>query len=480
MSTTNNSEKLNKLLGSGGRKKTDVDATAVLLNLIESGKISMAEAKEAAHAAKKKNRRPPKKKNDTDVIDLCDDDDSDEQQSDSKIAAAATINAKIKEEDEQTVCDGEELPQQGSEKQILKPLYEKGDSVYAKWEGDGEWYPGTILSYKINDCKSRYGESRTYSIKFDDGDEGDTEDYNVFYHRDYLLTTTRKESKWKGVKIVKDKKSSDGWAKLVGWYEVTTVDGEALVFSALLSAMQAYDKSVIRQKGSQTKASELNLPAEDYTHVKVKREVGVDAVTANAEAECGRESKRRKLDVNDRDNSFWAKRENDVVLTEEAFMDKNKAIFLLNSGVNSKKKRNQDFGTFISKGIATPGFDYVPYDIIPQIAALSQDELRKQLSQSNEFCNWIEGITAEERSSAARQVAMWLKQAAVGSFVIMRHEYPKCRFCPEWLKDENGEYIGPVYMIGVITKKIIPRSDEEKGLACKISDPCSIYVWLIG
>jgi hypothetical protein len=102
-------------------------------------------------------------------------------------------------------------------------------------------------------------------------------------------------------------------------------------------------------------------------------------------------------------------------------MDKSKGIFLLNSGVNSTKKRNQDFGVFVSKGIATPGFDYVPHDIIPQIASLPQDELRKQLSQNNEFCNWMEGTTTEKRSSAARQVAMWLKRATVGSFVVMRN-----------------------------------------------------------
>eukprot|EP00985_Skeletonema_marinoi_P012072 scaffold5759_cov93-Skeletonema_marinoi.AAC.1 len=52
----------------------------------------------------------------------------------------------------------------------------------------------------------------------------------------------------------------------------------------------------------------------------------------------------------------------------------------------------------------------------------------------------MEGTTTEKRSSAARQVAMWLKRATVGSFVVMRHEYERCRFCPKWLKNESGEY----------------------------------------
>jgi hypothetical protein len=54
---------------------------------------------------------------------------------------------------------------------------------------------------------------------------------------------------------------------------------------------------------------------------------------------------------------------------------------------------------------------------------------------------------------------MWLKNA-VGSFVIMRHEYPKCPFCPKRLFND-GNYIGPVYVIGVITKKVVPWSKEE-------------------
>ena len=113
--------------------------------------------------------------------------------------------------------------------------------------------------------------------------------------------------------------------------------------------MRAYDESIIKQKGSETKGYELNLP-EDYP------EVGVNAVTPVAETGGERESKRRKIGVNGQHESFWAANKTEVVITEEAFMDKSKAIFLLNSGVNSTKKRNQDFGVFVSKGIATPGF----------------------------------------------------------------------------------------------------------------------------
>jgi hypothetical protein len=168
--------------------------------------------------------------------------------------------------------------------------------VAAKWEEDNKWYHGKIVSYEEFDSKSRYGPTRKYHIRFDDGDEGSTEDYNVFHREDYDLIVKRKEMEWKGVKIVKDAESSDVWAKLVGWYEVTTVEGETLEFSSLLSAMQAYDASVLRQNGSQTKEDDLNLP-DGQLNIRSRCVSSSDA-EANASVlhAGGRECKRRKLD----------------------------------------------------------------------------------------------------------------------------------------------------------------------------------------
>ena len=46
----------------------------------------------------------------------------------------------------------------------------------------------------------------------------------------------------------------------------------------------------------------------------------------------------------------------------------------------------------------------------------------------------------------------------------MRHEYGQCTFCPQRLKDNNGKYVGKVYVIGVITKRVSPGSLEEKAI----------------
>eukprot|EP00985_Skeletonema_marinoi_P004727 scaffold2051_cov139-Skeletonema_marinoi.AAC.11 len=143
---------------------------------------------------------------------------------------------------------------------IQKPLFNEGDEVSALWEEDSKWYPGKVVSYEEVDSKSRYGTTRKYQIQFDDGDEGIVEDYNVFRREDCVLRHERAEIEWKGVKNVRDEESSDGWAKMNGWYAVTTVEGETLEFSSLFSAMQAYDASVRRHKGSQTKEEDLNFP----------------------------------------------------------------------------------------------------------------------------------------------------------------------------------------------------------------------------
>eukprot|EP00984_Skeletonema_dohrnii_P013961 scaffold5845_cov73-Skeletonema_dohrnii-CCMP3373.AAC.3 len=178
---------------------------------------------------------------------------------------------------------------------IQKPLFNEGDEVSALWEEDSKWYPGKVVSYEEVDSKSRYGTTRKYQIKFDDGDEGIVEDYNVFRREDCVLRHERAEIEWKGVKNVRDEESSDGWAKMNGWYAVTTVEGETLEFSSLFSAMQAYDASVRRHRGAQTKEEDLNLPDDQ---LNIRR-----GVASRSDSEANepllrtdrRERKRRKL-----------------------------------------------------------------------------------------------------------------------------------------------------------------------------------------
>ena len=73
----------------------------------------------------------------------------------------------------------------------------------------------------------------------------------------------------------------------------------------------------------------------------------------------------------------------------------------------------------------------------------------------------------------------------------MRHEYPKCPFMPNRLIDIEGRYIGPVYVIGVVThlpaqtyedimisiSQSIPRLDipeqQDEVAYCRVK-----YLWM--
>lgn len=48
----------------------------------------------------------------------------------------------------------------------------------------------------------------------------------------------------------------------------------------------------------------------------------------------------------------------------------------------------------------------------------------------------------------------------------MRHGYGTCKFLPDFLK-RDGNYIGPVYVVGVVTRRIIPGSDDEMAIAAQ-------------
>ena len=171
-----------------------------------------------------------------------------------------------------------------------------------------------------------------------------------------------------------------------------------------------------------------------------------------------REVERRRLDSSVEENSlntaFWTVNREDIMFTQDAFL--NKSLFHLNSFLIAKKW-NTAFSLFLREGVATPGFYPVPTSIeVDRIADLTYAQLVDVLMLEGDYENDTHG---------ASQTAKWLKYVNVGSFVVMRHEYPKCKFCPKRLKNELGEYIGPVYVIGIVTKKIKPWSVEERDVA---------------
>jgi hypothetical protein len=115
-------------------------------------------------------------------------------------------------------------------KKELKPLFEVNDQVYAPWrphrKAQPAWYPGIITEYKVVKTDGEYGPVHSYRVVFDEDNdeiEGIGEEF-VFSREDYLLSISSADgnngkAEWIGVKNVVDEKSSDTWAKVVGWYD---------------------------------------------------------------------------------------------------------------------------------------------------------------------------------------------------------------------------------------------------------------------
>jgi len=131
-------------------------------------------------------------------------------------------------------------------------------------------YSSSLLNINIYTYQHTIQIQHISTFRFDDGDVIDNlEDAYIFNKEDYLLTIrlekSKKKKEWIGVRNVVDEKSSDMWARSVGWY-VANIDGEERPFSLLSDALRAYDAHVIQSSHLlhrvDKKYSQLNLPEE--------------------------------------------------------------------------------------------------------------------------------------------------------------------------------------------------------------------------
>ena len=97
----------------------------------------------------------------------------------------------------------------------------------------------------------------------------DIEDIFVFPESEYELLSRDNNSRWKGVRNVLDKDSSDRWAETVGYWEVKVKykkneneQYQYQYFSFLGDALRYYDDHVVSFKGVGIKRTDLNLPEE--------------------------------------------------------------------------------------------------------------------------------------------------------------------------------------------------------------------------
>eukprot|EP00978_Attheya_sp_CCMP212_P019040 scaffold52874_cov55-Attheya_sp.AAC.1 len=146
--------------------------------------------------------------------------------------------------------------------------------------------------------------------------------------------------------------------------------------------------------------------------------------------------------------------------SKENFMSNSTPLFHLNPFINSKVKRNKGFGPFLREQAVTIGFQRVSSQVVDLVSnGSSKKAIREEIVRSPLVDNDI---------TEARQVAQWLIDVKVGSYIVMRHTYKECPCIPNKLKDENGVYIGPVYVIGVVTQIVEPNSAEDRTIAKQI------------
>ena len=166
-------------------------------------------------------------------------------------------------------------------------------------------------------------------------------------------------------------------------------------------------------------------------------------------------SKRVKLEVKVEDGFGTKKRPS---FSKESFLSEN--ILHLNSFVTQKTSTNIGFGPFIATGIASPGF----HPIGPEVTNMLRVYGGISTSRTA-VVKEIMNTTENDEPSWAQQLGTWLQCATEpGCFIVMRHEYRNCQFLPSALKDNSGNFVGPVYVIGQVTMAGLIHSNEWESL----------------
>jgi hypothetical protein len=141
-------------------------------------------------------------------------------------------------------------------------------------------------------------------------------------------------------------------------------------------------------------------------------------------------------------------------------MSNSTPLFHINPFINSKVKRNKGFGPFLREQAVTIGFQRVSSQVVDLVSnGSSKKAIREEILRNPLVDNDI---------AEARQVAQWLIDVKVGSYIVMRHTYKECPCIPNKLKDGSGVYIGPVYVVGVVTQIVEPNSAEDRAIAKQI------------
>ena len=129
---------------------------------------------------------------------------------------------------------------------------------------------------------------------------------------------------------------------------------------------------------------------------------------------------------------------------------------------------NKGFVPFIREQVATVGFPSVDATVLALPRRSPQD--RKHLRDAIWQCWGRRFPDHKEAVSGARQMALWLTNVSVGSWIMIRHEIKNCPYRPKMLQRADGTYAGPVYVLGEVTAIFDPFSEEDKEIHQRIPE----------
>ena len=125
----------------------------------------------------------------------------------------------------------------------VKTIHEEGDKVKARssLKGGKGWYNGTVKSRRSSEpVDKRYGSVHYYSIQFQDGQtDSNVHEVNVIKVQDFKITD--KEMETFCVVRKRDKKSEDKYARIRGWYCLSSGEYFSSVSDALKKAQAIKD-----------------------------------------------------------------------------------------------------------------------------------------------------------------------------------------------------------------------------------------------
>ena len=169
-----------------------------------------------------------------------------------------------------------------------------------------------------------------------------------------------------------------------------------------------------------------------------------------------------------------------------SYMDVQYSVHHVNPFLNSSKGINRGFGPFIRESRIGYGSEALSQNALGIRQSIlkdgfSDEKYKKLLTEIKTTLKEVHRYDDTDANRLARKHAFYYSKLKVGDYIIMRHVYKFCPYCPDFILDECGSYpISGVYVIGQITGELIADTGnvfDGEILKCWQKDyfPCTFF-----